>query len=253
MTSQIAKLVKGMLSGSEACLARLVTLVETDNSTAPEIMEAVSAYSGKAYCVGITGTPGVGKSTITDRLAAIARSKGLSVGIVAVDPSSAFHGGAVLGDRIRMQKHFLDDKVFIRSVATRGAVGGLSRNAKSIVRLLDAYGKDIVIVETVGAGQTDVGIREVADIVVAVLSPDWGDGIQIMKAGLIEIADVIAVNKADRGSAEVLISELSAYLSLCSSGTGRHITVLATQAVNNIGIKELYEELESRRRAIQTN
>lgn len=243
------ELVKGMVAGSELCLSKLITLVEDNSPDVPEIMKMVCPHLRKAYCVGITGAPGVGKSTLIDRLAAVARSKGLSVGIAATDPSSALHGGAVLGDRIRMQQHFLDNRVFIRSMATRGSQGGISRCAKRVIKLLDAFGKDIIILETIGVGQTDIGVAEVADTVVLVLSPDAGDTIQFMKAGVIEIADVIVVNKADRGYAENLVSELKTLLLLSPNNAKRHVVILVTQAINNVGIEELYKELENRRRA----
>ena len=251
MNANITDLVAGMLAGSQNCLARVITLVESDSSDTPEIMEMIHPYLGKAYCVGITGAPGVGKSTLVSALVGVARGKGLSVGIVSADPSSALHGGAVLGDRIRMQRHFLDNQVFIRSVATRGSQGGLPRCVSQVTKLLDAFGKDIVIVETVGVGQTDIGIREVADTVVLVLSPESGDSIQFMKAGLIEIADVVIVNKADRAYVENLVSELEALLLLSPNSTEHQTPVLTTQAINNMGIEELYQELENQRRVLK--
>jgi len=251
MKPYIVGLVNGMVAGSEGCLSKLITLVEDDSPEVPEIMKMIYPHLGRAYCVGITGAPGVGKSTLADRLTAIARGKGLSVGIVAADPSSALHGGAVLGDRIRMQQHFLDNRVFIRSMATRGSQGGLPASISNITKLLDAFGKDIIIVETVGVGQTEMGIAKVADTVVLVLSPDAGDSIQFMKAGLIEIADVIVVNKADHGYAENLVDELKAVLLFSPSNAKHHTVVLPTQAINNVGIEELYKELENRRTGVR--
>lgn len=252
METNTADLVAGMLAGSQSYLARLITIIDSDSPDVPEIMARIAPYLGKAYCVGITGAAGVGKSTLASALAVIAREKGLSVGIVATDPSSVIHGGAVLGDRIRMQQHFLNSQVFIRSMATHGSQSGLSRHIGNVTRLLDAFGKDFIIVETVGVGQTETGITEVADTVVLVLSPESGDSIQFMKAGLMEIADVIVVNKADRGRAENLVSELMALLSL-RPNRGRHNpVVLTTQAINNAGIEELYQELENRQIAVKT-
>ena len=241
--------VAGMLAGSQNSLARLITLIDNDSPDVPDIMARITPYTGKAYRVGITGAAGVGKSTLASALATIARNKGLSVGIVATDPSSVIHGGAVLGDRIRMQEHFLNSEVFIRSMATRGSQSGLSRHIGDVVKLLDAFGKDIIIVETIGVGQTETGIAEIADTVVLVLSPESGDSIQFMKAGLMEIADIIVVNKADRHNAENLVSELVASLSLRTSSDRLSPVVLTTQAVNNIGIDELYQELEKRQAA----
>jgi len=244
-------LVAGMLAGSQSSLARLITLIDSDSPDAPGIMTRIAPYLGKAYCVGITGAAGVGKSTLASALANTARNKGLSVGIVATDPSSVLHGGAVLGDRIRMQQHFLNSEVFIRSMATRGSQSGLSKHISNVTKLLDAFGKDIIIVETTGVGQTETGITEVADTVVLVLSPESGDSIQFMKVGLIEIADVIVVNKADRGHAESLVSELMALLSLRPNSDRHNPVVLTTQAINNVGIEELYQELENRQKVLK--
>jgi len=245
MEPHVGDLVNGMLAGSVASLSKLITLVEDESAEVFKIMEMISPHAKRAYCVGITGAPGVGKSTLTSVLAAIARRKGLSVGIVAADPSSPLHGGAVLGDRIRMEEHFLDSQVFIRSMATRGSYGGIPKCVNHVVKLLDAFGKDIVIVETVGVGQTEIGITEVADVIVLVLSPESGDSIQFMKAGIIEVADVIVVNKADHGNAEGLVSELKACLSMVTNSSKRDIAILTTQALNNLGIEELYQVLEN--------
>jgi LAO/AO transport system kinase len=251
MKANVADLVSGMLAGSQSSLAKLITLMESYSSDVPKIMEMISPHLEKAYCVGITGAAGVGKSTLASALATTARDKGLSVGIVAADPSSALHGGAVLGDRVRMQQHFLDSQVFIRSMATHGSQGGLPRCIGNVTKLLDAFGKDIIIVETIGVGQTETNITEVADTIVLVLSPEFGDSIQFMKAGLIEIADVIVVNKADHGYAENLVSELKTLLSLSPNSAKHGTAVLTTQAINNVGIEELYQELENRRRILK--
>lgn len=250
MKQNIAELVASMLAGAKASLAPLITLVEEESPDVPRIMELISPYLRKAYRVGITGPTGAGKSILIDKLTTIIRSKGLSVGIIAVDPSSAITGGAILGDRIRMQQHYLDDGVFIRSMATRGSYGGLSRAVSATVNLLDASGKDIVIVETTGVGQTEVGITEIADTVVVVLVPGFGDSIQLMKAGLVEIADIIVVNKADCEGAENLAIELRGALML--SPRKAEPSIIMAQATNNVGIEELYQELEKRRNVLKS-
>jgi LAO/AO transport system kinase len=234
-----------MLAGEENSLARLISLVENDSPDLPEIIEMLRPHLGKAYCIGVTGPLGVGKSTLIDKLTAVIRNKGLRVGIIAVDPTSPISGGAVLGDRIRISQHYLDEGVFIRSMATRGSQGGLSKAVAPTVSLLDAFGRDIIIVETTGVGQTDLAIKEIADIVVLVLIPGFGDAIQLMKAGLIEIADIIVVNKADQEGAERLVTELKA--TLFPNRRGFEQSIVATQAINGMGVEELYQAIEERR------
>jgi len=213
-----------MLKGENASLSRIISLLENESSQTAEIMKLVSPHLGKAHTIGITGPPGVGKSTLADKLTALVRKQGLKVGIVAVDPSSPFTGGAVLGDRIRMQQHYLDDGVFIRSMATRGSMGGLPHVAGSVIKVLDAAGKDIILVETVGVGQNEVDIMERTDTVLVVLCPESGDAIQTMKAGLFEIADIFIVNKADNpGANDVGVEEVYKqvqlhYQALCEGG-----------------------------------
>ena len=238
------ELVESMLGGNQQSLARLISMVERESYEVYEIMEEIYSHTGGAYSIGITGPPGGGKSTMVDKLAAVARGKGLTVGIVAVDPTSPFSGGAVLGDRIRMQQHYLDDDVFIRSMATRGSHGGLPRTATAVLKLLDAFGKDIILVETVGVGQTELDIMETVDATIVVLVPEAGDTIQTMKAGLMEIADIFAVNKADRPGAEYLMAELELMLHQSPRQSWWEVPVLTTQAVNEVGIKELYEHVE---------
>jgi LAO/AO transport system kinase len=247
----MTELIQKMLSGDKQSLARLITLVEAESPKVAEIMRAIYPHTGKAFCVGVTGPPGGGKSTLVARLTSIARGKGLQVGIIAVDPTSPFSGGAILGDRIRMQQHYLDDGVFIRSMATRGSHGGLPRTASGVIKLLDACGKDIVLVETVGVGQTEIDIMEAADTTIVVLSPEAGDSIQTMKAGLMEIADIFAINKADRPGADYLVAELEGMLHQSPKQSWWQVPVIATQAVNNIGIAELYEQIECHRRALE--
>jgi len=243
---RIEKLVISMLTGEKKSLAKLISLAENDSPALPEIIEMLRPHLGKAYCIGITGPPGGGKSTLVDKLANKIRSKGLSVGIIAVDPSSPISGGAVLGDRIRMRQHYLDNGIFIRSMATRGSWGGLAKATQATVNLLDAFGKDIIIIETVGVGQTELSIKEIADIVVLVLIPGSGDDIQAMKAGLVEIADIIVVNKADLEGAERLVTELRATL---APHPGRpEPSIMAIQAINDIGVEELYQIIDQRRK-----
>jgi len=240
-----------MLAGDEQPLARLITMVEREGPEAPHIMRLLQPHLGRAYTIGVTGPPGGGKSTLVDRLTSLIRKEGSTVGIIAVDPTSPFTGGAVLGDRIRMQQHFLDGGVFIRSMATRGSPGGLPPTARGVIKLLDAFGKDYILVETVGVGQTELDIMEMADTVLVVLTPEAGDTIQTMKAGLLEIADIFVVNKADREGASYLLAELTAMLQLHPSRPGWQPPVLAAQAVNNIGIEEVLQAVKDRRRALE--
>ncbi len=204
-------------------------------------MRLAHAHTGNATVIGVTGPPGVGKSTLVDGLAERAREHRKTVGILAVDPTSPFTGGAVLGDRIRMQRHYLDEAVFIRSLATRGAHGGLTSVARAGVRLLDAVGKDLIFVETVGVGQTEIDVAGVADVVVVVLAPESGDSVQTMKAGLLEIADIFVVNKADRDGAGQLVTAIRAAISLGAGRAEGPHSVMTTEAHQAEGVSELFD------------
>jgi LAO/AO transport system kinase len=246
-----------MLDGDRLALARLITRVENRASDVPEIMRAVHPRTGRAYVLGITGPPGAGKSTLVDRVTARLRAEKQPVGVIAVDPSSPFTGGAVLGDRIRMQAHTLDPDVFIRSMATRGSLGGLARATGDVIKLMDAFGFPWILIETVGVGQTELDIIRQVDTTVVALVPESGDSIQAMKAGLMEVADVFVVNKADRDGAHALMAELrfSVHLHYTSGGAPKdvdwEVPVLAAQAANDVGIDELIAQVKRHRAVLE--
>jgi LAO/AO transport system kinase len=246
-----------MLDGDRLALARLITRVENRAPEVPEIMRTIHERTGRAYVLGITGPPGAGKSTLVDRVTSRLRARGLPVGVIAVDPSSPFTGGAVLGDRIRMQTHTLDPDVFIRSMATRGSLGGLARATGDVIKLMDAFGFPWIIIETVGVGQTELDIIRQVDTTVVALVPESGDSIQAMKAGLMEVADVFVVNKADRDGAHALMAELrfSVHLHYTSGGGPKdvdwEVPILATQAANDVGIDELLAQVQRHRGVLE--
>jgi LAO/AO transport system kinase len=246
-----------MLDGDRLALARLITRVENRASDVPEIMRAIHARTGRAYVLGITGPPGAGKSTLVDRVTARLRAEKQAVGVIAVDPSSPFTGGAVLGDRIRMQTHTLDPDVFIRSMATRGSLGGLARATGDVIKLMDAFGFPWIIIETVGVGQTELDIIRQVDTTVVALVPESGDSIQAMKAGLMEVADVFVVNKADRDGAHALMAELRFSVHLHYTGGSApkdvdwEVPVLAAQAANDVGIDELIAQVKRHRAVLE--
>ena len=247
----VSKLVDQMLKGDRRALARLMTLVENDHPDTNAVLSALHSRAGQAYVVGFTGPPGAGKSTLVDRFTGALRARSARVGIIAIDPSSPFSGGAVLGDRIRMQSHYLDDDVFIRSMSTRGSHGGLARATRNLARLLDAFGKQFVLIETVGVGQTELDVMRVADTTVVVLVPEAGDTVQTMKAGLLEVADIFVVNKADRDGATRIKTELEMMLQLRPAADWS-VPVLMTQATDGSGVSELLDTVLKHRDFRQT-
>jgi LAO/AO transport system kinase len=246
MEKSVDDLIAAMNRGEERAVGRLISLVEKGNAEISGLIRnAVSPWMGKAYRIGITGAAGTGKSTLVDKLATAYREKGLTVGIIAVDPTSHVTGGAVLGDRIRMEKHGLDEGVFIRSMASRGCHGGLSGAAAGAADVLDAFGRDVILIETTGVGQSEVDVAGIAQVVVLVLVPESGDNIQFMKSGIMEIADIIVINKGDREGSEVLAAELEGVLAI--SPRSRQPSVLIAEALHGRGVEELRMELERRK------
>ncbi|OGP49603.1 MAG: hypothetical protein A2Y79_00100 [Deltaproteobacteria bacterium RBG_13_43_22] len=232
-------LIEKMRQGSVRALSRLVSRVENRDPGWMEAMQQIYPLSGQARLIGITGSPGAGKSTLTNGMARELVSKGFKVGIIAVDPSSPFSGGSLLGDRVRMKDLWDLDEVFIRSMATRGALGGLNQSARDVANLLDAFGKDFVLIETVGVGQDEVEVVRAADLVLVVCVPGQGDGVQALKAGIMEIADIFVVNKADREGAEELFLDIQSMLDMDSNQDKPRPPVLRTTANQNQGLPEL--------------
>ena len=254
MTSRwtLESLLEGVRGGDRRALARAITLVESADPTAYDLIRELYPETGRAYVIGVTGPPGVGKSSLISALVRRVREQGVGVGVISVDPSSPFTQGALLGDRIRLADHFLDPEVFIRSMGTRGHLGGLAEATLQAALVLDAAGKELVFLETVGAGQSEVEIITIADTVLLVLMPGSGDSIQALKAGIMEIPDVIAVNKRDHPAAKTMVNEVRSILSLDSDRDWQPPIVL-TEAVRGDGVDELWSEVEAHRSHLETN
>jgi len=249
-------LVDGALAGERASVARLISMVEKGGDAARAAIARLYPHTGSAYTVGITGAPGAGKSTLTDKLISRIRTEDAEVGVLAIDPSSPFSGGAILGDRVRMQDHATDPGVFIRSMATRGHLGGLSLATPQAVRVLDAAGKPWVLIETVGVGQVEIEVAGAADTTMVVVNPGWGDAVQAAKAGLLEIADLFVVNKSDRDGAAETVRDLEFMLDLSMPPKGEthwRPPIVRTVASRGEGFEELWEAINSHRSFLESD
>jgi LAO/AO transport system kinase len=241
------KCVEKILAGDVRTAAKVIRDIDDGIPSSREVLKALYPHTGKAYVIGVSGFPGVGKSTLVDQMIQAYREVGKSLGILAVDPTSPFSGGAILGDRVRMQRHGTDPGVFIRSLATRGHFGGLTRSTRSVIDVLDAMGKDIIIVETVGVGQDEVDIVTTAHTTIIVLIPGMGDDIQAIKAGILEVADIFVINKAEREGLEKTMRELQVMLDMNAGGNNGKWKppILATEAIQNRGVPELLSAIEA--------
>jgi len=244
-------LVTRLREGNPRALARAITMVENRTPESIELLKALFPYSGNALLVGLTGAPGAGKSTLVDQIAREYRKQGKTIGIVAVDPTSPFSGGAILGDRIRMQSHHADAGIYIRSMATRGSLGGLASTTADVATVLDASGRDLVMIETVGVGQDEVDIVRLADVTIVILVPGMGDDVQTIKAGIMEIADIFVINKSDREGAERVEREIRAMQSLASRHDDWVPPIVKTVASDGAGITELVQTIEKYREYLQ--
>ncbi|GAA1570986.1 MULTISPECIES: methylmalonyl Co-A mutase-associated GTPase MeaB [Kribbella] len=253
-TPPVGELVERAREGDSRAVARLISLVEDESPLLRDVMAALAPYAGNAHIVGVTGSPGVGKSTSTSALVTAYRETGQRVGVLAVDPSSPFSGGALLGDRVRMQDHATDRGVFIRSMASRGHLGGLAWSTPQALRVLDAAGFDVVLVETVGVGQSEVEIAGMADTTLVLLAPGMGDGIQAAKAGILEVGDIYVVNKADRDGSQSVIRDLRSMLALAERAEGAwKPPILKTVASRNEGVAEVVQAIDDRFRWMTGN
>ncbi|MCA1727503.1 MAG: methylmalonyl Co-A mutase-associated GTPase MeaB [Actinobacteria bacterium] len=245
-----SELVEQVIAGDRRAIARAISMVEDDAPGLPELSRGLFPHTGRAHTVGLTGSPGVGKSSLTERLVRAARARDRSVAVLAIDPTSPFTGGALLGDRVRMQSHATDPAVFIRSMATRGHLGGMALAAPEAIRILDAAGKEFVFVETVGVGQAEVQVAGATDTTLVVVAPGWGDAIQVSKAGILEIADVFVVNKSDKEGAREASRDLQAMIKM---GAGSEWTppVVATSTITGEGVDDLWEAIASHRKHLE--
>jgi LAO/AO transport system kinase len=248
----VERLVEGVRKGDRRALARAITLIESSDPSSYELVRELYPETGSAYAVGVTGPPGVGKSSLISALVRHVRATDTSVGVITVDPSSPFTRGALLGDRIRLADHFLDPEVFIRSMGTRGHLGGLAEATLQAALVLDAAGKELLFLETVGAGQSEVEVISIADTVLLVLMPGSGDSIQALKAGIMEIPDVIAVNKREHPAAKTMVNEVRSILAL-DTDEGWRPPIVLTEAVKGEGIEELWGRIEEHRRYLEEN
>ncbi|SFH14574.1 LAO/AO transport system kinase [Desulfotomaculum arcticum] len=233
--------IKKLIQGDNRTAAKLITLIENNGDSKQELLSRIYPYTGKAHVIGITGSPGSGKSSLVEELIETARGNNLKVGVIAVDPTSPISGGAFLGDRVRMQKHSLDKNVFIRSMGTRGCLGGLARASKDVIKVLDAYGCNIIIVETVGVGQSEMDVVYYADTTIVVLTPGAGDFIQAIKAGIMEIADIFVINKSDLGDTKKVAGDIEQMLDLNSPSKFKwRPPVVETSTITKEGIDHLW-------------